>query len=240
MTLDRLRWTTRQRLGARDLTHPILRALARQDSSWFVGRETDVCIEGYPRSGNSFAVESFRQANPAARIAHHVHVPSQITRALSLRIPAALVIRDPADAVTSFAIYWGGRIPIGILLGNYIDFHRALEDKLDEIAICPFELFADRPAYVAKAVDRRFGTTYAAKAGSMLSEGEGESRARILSAIESSHVQRFGGDAVRSPAPTDAKRELKTAVLAELECQPRLEAARTLHKSFLTAVQVPG
>src|SRR5215210_2906944 len=47
-----------------------------------VARRTQIVIEGFPRSGNTFAVVAFEQAQrESVRVAHHLHMPAQVIRA---------------------------------------------------------------------------------------------------------------------------------------------------------------
>jgi hypothetical protein len=66
-----------------------------------VGQKHDICIDGFPRSANSFAVGAFESVNPTAKVAHHAHVPAQLMRACEVGIPAIALIRDPVDTVIS-------------------------------------------------------------------------------------------------------------------------------------------
>src|SRR2546422_7828125 len=53
-----------------------------------VGDRTEMMIEGYPRSGNTFAVAAFRLAQQRPVIvAHHLHSPAQVLEAVRRRIP---------------------------------------------------------------------------------------------------------------------------------------------------------
>ena len=70
-----------------------------------VNHTTQLVIEGFPRSGNTFSVIAFEHAQrEAVRIAHHLHVPAQIIRAARWQIPSIVLIRDPVDAVASLLI----------------------------------------------------------------------------------------------------------------------------------------
>lgn len=67
-----------------------------------VDRATDVVIEGFERSGNSFAVTAFQlaQSRPV-RIAHHLHAAGQVIVAVRHGVPALVLIRRPEDAIVS-------------------------------------------------------------------------------------------------------------------------------------------
>jgi hypothetical protein len=70
--------------------------------SLLVSEKTDICIEGYPRSANSFAVGAFQHAQKhPVRVAHHTHIPANVMRACERGIPTLVLIRDPTDAVVS-------------------------------------------------------------------------------------------------------------------------------------------
>ncbi len=77
-----------------------------------VNRDTELVIEGFPRSGNSFAVIAMMlaQKNPL-RIAHHFHVPAQIIYACRHKIPVLVILRKASDAIISQKI----RTPSGKL-----------------------------------------------------------------------------------------------------------------------------
>ncbi|NJK64730.1 MAG: hypothetical protein HC921_20345 [Synechococcaceae cyanobacterium SM2_3_1] len=67
-----------------------------------VTQDTDIVIEGYPRSGNSFAVAAFRRSQSnQVNIATHVHTPCQVIKAAKLNIPTLVLIREPVSAVIS-------------------------------------------------------------------------------------------------------------------------------------------
>lgn len=67
-----------------------------------VNNHTDIVIEGFPRSANSFSVGAFEfsQSTPVS-IANHLHAAAQIIQATRLGIPAILLIRSPVSTVLS-------------------------------------------------------------------------------------------------------------------------------------------
>lgn len=66
-----------------------------------VRRSTDILIDGYFRSANTFSVEAFLSVNPGAKVSQHLHSPFQFVRAGRFGVPAILLIRQPDDAVAS-------------------------------------------------------------------------------------------------------------------------------------------
>ena len=55
-----------------------------------VNSSTGICIEGYPRCANSYAVYAFKNANKDIKIGHHLHVPAQIKQSTDYKIPTIL------------------------------------------------------------------------------------------------------------------------------------------------------
>jgi len=69
----------------------------------------EIVIEGFPRSANSFAVIAFNLAQGRkVPCAHHLHVEAQILKGIQLGIPVIVLIRHPADAISSLLIRDGG------------------------------------------------------------------------------------------------------------------------------------
>ena len=88
-----------------------------------VDRETQIVIVGFPRSGNTFAVVAFEQAQrESVRVAHHLHMPAQVMRAARWRVPTLLLTRKPTDAALSWVIR-EPRVPIRQALKHYVSFY---------------------------------------------------------------------------------------------------------------------
>ena len=134
----------------------------RQDLSRATTPDKLVVIEGFPRSGNSFARRAFIMAQgetfDVTRIAHHLHVPAQVIRAARWRIPTVLLIRRPKDAVLSLVI----RDPISVdqALRYYISFYEAVEGYRDSYVLGLFEDVTGDFGRVIERLNERFGTTF--------------------------------------------------------------------------------
>ena len=134
----------------------------RQDLSRAVTPDKLVVIEGYPRSGNSFARRAFVMAQDetfdVTRIAHHLHVPAQVIRAARWRIPTLVLLRRPKDAVLSLAI----RDPISVdqALRYYISFYETAEQYRESYVLGLFEDVTGDFGQVIKRLNDKFGTTF--------------------------------------------------------------------------------
>lgn len=122
--------------------------------------QTDIIIEGFPRSANTFAFLAFKLAQTKTfNIAHHKHATAQFLIAKKYNIPSILLIRRPEDAVISFII----REPCLSLekaLKYWIHFHeRLLKDKNSYI-IADFNEITKDFGTVIQRVNQYFGTNF--------------------------------------------------------------------------------
>ena len=134
----------------------------RQDLTRAVTPDKLVVIEGFPRSGNSFARRAFIMAQDESfdktRIAHHLHVPAQVMLAARWRIPTLVLLRRPRDAVLSLVI----RDPISVdqALRYYISFYETAEKYRDAYVLGRFEEVTGDFGRVIQRLNEKFGTTF--------------------------------------------------------------------------------
>jgi hypothetical protein len=218
-------YALRTTLGRYRATFELLR-LDRRLRPRLLHTETDVCIEGFPRSANSLAVHAFRLANPRARIAHHVHVPMQVVRAADLGVPCVVLIRDPLDAIASLLIMSEGALPDGIAIRSYASFYAKVAAVRERVVITPFADVVDDPSVVSRLVNDHFGTTFEA-----LPAEEG----KIL-ATERIRAANLARDRPQTwwTIPTDEKNALKPRILERLRNDSRMARARAVYDSLLS------
>lgn len=91
-----------------------------------MGPNTELVIEGFPRSGNTFAGAAFTvvQGRPVT-LGRHMHRPAQVIAAARRGLPTLVFIRRPSDAVLSLVIRHP-HISIAKALNDYIRFYTAI------------------------------------------------------------------------------------------------------------------
>lgn len=137
----------------------LVHRLARKNPMQAVSRETEIVIEGFPRSACSFAVAAFRQAQQRPlRIASHLHVPAQVVRAAEWRIPALVLIRSPKDAVLSLMVRDG--ILASQALSYYIIFYESIAKHRDAFVLASFDEVTKDYGAVIKCINEKFGTAF--------------------------------------------------------------------------------
>lgn len=119
-----------------------------------VDADTDLVIEGFPRSANTFAVVALELFQRPASLAHHLHVPAQVLRGVALRKPVLVLLRNPKDAALSLAIRHPS-ITLKAALRGYLAFYRPIFDLSDQYVIGQFEdVTKDYNVVLARLRDR--------------------------------------------------------------------------------------
>jgi len=136
------------------LAHPTLRPLR-------LTRETQLVIEGFPRSANTYAVVAFQQANPGVIIAHHTHSSVTVRNAARRGVPTLLISRAPADSCRSLCLRYPG-LTMASALRQYIRFHERLLSVASGIYVAAFDDVVTDYGVVLDGLNSRFGTEFAA------------------------------------------------------------------------------
>ncbi len=125
-----------------------------------VRKSTDIVIEGFPRSANTWAVAAFREAVGAPiEIAHHVHAAHQIRNGVALGIPTLLLIREPVDAVVSLRIRYPHVSPFAALK-NYVAFYRNTMSCKASCIVGEFRQVTNAFDQLMAEINSRFSVNY--------------------------------------------------------------------------------
>jgi hypothetical protein len=194
--------------------------------------DTQLVIEGFPRSANTFSVYAFYQAqHEDVRIAHHLHYPAQVLRAAQWRIPALVLIRKPKDAVTSLLMR--DPQPVGQALKHYVMFYRTIARYREAYVVGRFEEVTANYGAVIERINDRFGTRF-----SIFDHTE-ENVKKVYSRIEHMHMTRNGGrvSETKIARPSTAKDEMRLKIEPSLETlrQKRLLSDATAIYDYLTS-----
>lgn len=204
-----------------------------------VDRSTDLVVEGFPRSGNTFAVFAFREAQEReVRIAHHMHAPAQIMRAAALGVPALVLLRDPVDAALSLVLR-DPRYSAEGALRYYVSFYEAVAGYRDHFVLGAFEEVTRDYGPIIERVNERFGTSFG------VFEHSQRNVERVFASIEVSHRARRGNVLVEEQIarPSASKTSQKTALKHEfesLDLGPLVERAKAAHQRLADAPLCSG
>lgn len=178
------------------------------------GPETELVVEGYPRSSNSFAVDMIGEAAAGvlhrSRIAHHTHDLANLQIAGAYGIPKLILIRPPEDAILSFHIY--SRAPVARCARKYADFYAGALELLDNARIVHFDEVTTSFRVVIERIN--------AIGGFAIPEDQDFEaiRTRALGLVRGRASKTSEDDAMRQvAAPNEAREAIKTQLRGEVQ-----------------------
>lgn len=195
---------------------------------------TDIVIDGFPRSANSFCSRAFLSAQTRpVRLGHHTHSHAQIIKAVQLKIPTVLLIRHPDDCIVSLDALRmqyprASEQPepqVRQHLKRYIRFHQSIMPCLESCVVARFEEVTRDFGSVIHRVNHKFGTRFG------VFEHTPQGQTRIFGGRDS-HV-----------GPSE-KREIIKAKIKDEYASTRnaalVQKARELYASILRGAGIPG
>lgn len=124
------------------------------------GKDTDIVVEAFPRSANTYVVAYFKYAmEDSLTIASHRHAGVQFRFAKRYGVPSLCIIRNPVDAILSLKIRRPG-VEIDLLVKEYAQFHKFVEKYLDSILLVSFEQVIESVSSVVEELNRKFLSDY--------------------------------------------------------------------------------
>jgi len=128
-------------------------------NTFAVTKNTEICIEGFPRCANTYSACAFKLVNRDVKLGHHHHVPAQIFKSVSMGIPTVVVIRNPEDAVASLLVLKNS-IKADIYVKAYIKFYNSIMSLLDKVIVADFSQTTGNFNQIIEAVNKKFNTNF--------------------------------------------------------------------------------
>lgn len=192
--------------------------------------ETNLVLEGFPRSGNTFACKAFLMAQKSrVNLAHHLHSPAQVIAAGKMGIPALVIVRQPVDAVCSLLLRDKKITPKQALRG-WLRFHEKLISYHGNYITATFDQVTTDFGEVIARINTRFRTSFDPFEHSI------ENRENLFRDIEHEVIEQTGiiSESMVS-RPSKRRAEEKTDMI-ELLYHPRIAPhrfrAETLYSRF--------
>ena len=210
----RARYEIRSRLSVSPTLYlPLARRRYRDNRGKVVIRgKTQIVIDGFQRSANTFSVTAFQFAQPSpVEVAHHLHAAAQIRAGVQWDIPTVVLVREPTATILSHMI----RFPCATAsqaIRNWIRFYGAVEPIRDRVVIADFARVTGDFGTVIAEVNERFATSFATF------EHTEANVERCFASIDERNVGRFGAVESHTVArPSAARDEMKQARRAALD-----------------------
>lgn len=203
----------------------------REHQALLIHKGTELVIEGFPRSANTFAVVAFiRSQDREVEIAHHLHAVAQVKLGVRQGVPVIVLIRRPEDAVRSLKVIFKQR-GRNSALKTWLRFYEEVEPLRDRVVIADFaRVIADYGAVIDE-VNAKFGTAF----GRFDSTPENVQAVfdEIDAIIHRTDHKTEGGKEMYVSRPTEAKRAAQEKVALDLD--PALLARANALYERLTA-----
>ncbi len=228
----KLRWEIRELLGQFSWGMPLLAKNAKW-APYLINKRSTICIEGYPRSGNTFSVAAFlmKQADEH-HVGRHTHLAGHVIRAVEAGVPTVVLVRNPLDAISSLLIrapYLSPRQAIK----SYFMFYEKLNLYKGQFVIAPFEQVIDHYSEIIEQVNNKFNTSFELYAGS---DEEREECFRIIEQMDTADRSSAHVSDLHVARPTAARDQLKrkvSQILEQSQYKKSLTRAASAYHDFL-------
>ena len=174
---------------------------------------TEIVIEGYPRSGNTFAMFALRHAaaleGREVTISSHVHTPSAVKAAVRARFPTLYVVRPPRDAVISLLIA-APHVRFEAAIDEWTHHHLEILPYRDRYVLATFAEVTTDFGEVTRRVNERFATDLPVYVASP------EADEAVFALIERNHQDLHGGTENVVPRPSELRRAERDWLVEQL------------------------
>ena len=194
-----------------------------------VTASTQLVIEGFPRSGNTYARAAFEYANgPDVRVSSHLHSLKSIKRGARHGIPTIVLVREPREVLGS-VVQFDPALRPGRVLRNYRAFHEKLLRYVDGIVVADFPDVVENFGKVIEICNARYATTFKPYVPPAQSEA---AVCQAIDAVAMAHNPSRFGQAVSRPSGERRPAEEALTDLAPADLQ-LLDEARTAYRELL-------
>jgi hypothetical protein len=234
--VSRARYSVRSALSTRP---SLYLPLARRRYAGNVGKVvepgvTQVVIDGFQRSANTFAVTAFQVAQPGpVNVAHHLHAAAQIIAAVRADIPTIVLVREPEETILSHMI----RLPYCTArqaIKNYTRFCEGVEPYRRGFVVGEFRAVTSDFGSVIRDLNARFATSFAEF------EHTDDNVRRCFALIEERNRERFGSVEEHTVARPSSERAHEKERVRERFMAPALAGLRDRADSAYAALVTPA
>jgi hypothetical protein len=191
-----------------------------------VEQRTELVIEGFPRSANSYALHLFKSVNPSTVVAHHMHSQAQILRAVALGVPCLVLIRKPREAVLSLLLRERDENPNQVV-SRYIEFYESVAKVVDSVVLAEFtEVVNDFGAIVCD-LNLKFGREF------QIPLQNSEVNSRVFDVLSKINSDREGKDPLTIAVPSSEKEAKKSEIVFSTRTEMLFKKASAIYLDLL-------
>jgi hypothetical protein len=217
-------------MGEYPITLPILLRMTPIGMSRRITDRTQLVVEGFPRSGNTFASYAiWHAAGSDFALSSHIHHLAAIRLARRRNIPTVLVVREPVSTLASYLIAGPHGRPKGVLK-EYIAYYSGVLPMAPKLLVVDFSEITGDMGAVIERINTRFGLQIPPF------DHTPENSELVFEAIQRSDKLGMGEAGVARPSTdrADLNQRHREALLSP-ELSPLLDRARDLYESVRAA-----
>lgn len=209
-------------LGNKNL-YPLYHKIYGDRSGHFCSKKTDLCVEGFQSSANTFVFNVLYLLRSDLRYARHKHVVANLKLAYDYCIPTVILFRDPVDCIPSLA----SRFRPGILesLYRYIYFYRyVVENMSSRVLLVSFEEVTGEIKNTVRRISDFAGFSFDENG---MKNIERKAKHRIRK-----RTQKRAGTTDRISLPNQERENRKSDLREKLRQHSKLEDAKELYNNI--------
>lgn len=208
-------------LTERPYLFPAVQRLRDKRTGAFCTADTELCIEGFESSANSFLYNIFRTLKPSLNIAHHTHSVANLKRARKYGVPTIVLYRDPEDAIPSLVSRFRPDIAEAIL--RYVHFYQYVLAIRDHILLVSFQEATEEFDTVVQRLEARSRLSFR-------TFDPADIETRVVNHIEHWSARRSKTDEMA--LPVDERERKKNAIQSSLNDDPTYTEAQRLYRTI--------
>ena len=200
--------------------------------------DSAICIEGYPRSANTYSVAAMLVSQPEfdGHIGRHTHLSGQVLRAVQFGVPTLVIIRKPLAAAASLRVFapW---MSAKQCLQDYQRFYSGIAAAREGYVLVRFEDITRDYNIAIDALNDRFDLSLAPF------DGTEETVRRCFAMVEDmdrvfNRSAKVSED--RVGRPSEAREALKERAREEIDSpvlKPLRERCEAVHRELLGTLE---
>ncbi|GAA0810249.1 hypothetical protein GCM10009111_00820 [Colwellia asteriadis] len=191
-----------------------------------VNSSTDIVIEGFPRSANTFAVIAFKQAQVKEyQVAHHLHAEAQLKLAVKYNTPAIVVLREPISAISSLLVR-DSNYNATQALQRYIDFYTVVKALKAQLVIAEFNEVTQNMGAIIKRCNTQFSRNF------LSFDHTSANTQNVFDEIKAINQRKEQGKPSMIAMPNKEKEHRQIEYLSEINNHPLFTTANNLYISL--------
>lgn len=160
---------------------------------------SDVLIDGFPRSAGSFAYYAFQVANVRRTVKGHTHSSDVIRKAIHFGVPTILLVREPIGCLASFTQFVPD-LSVHTALLHYRRFYRCIAPLTPMATVGTFDEVTTNFGSVIDRTNRKFDTDFATY------EDTPQNKSQVTRMLEQANQHYSTGTELTAARPSKSRR----------------------------------